>query len=140
MNTPYTGQERVWWSNQGKQEQRDTELSQEPGCLRAEDHIWGVGRYVHMYEQWVENRAGRDQQQAEQALRFAELELWEELLKQNISNAIFDGICFLPHITGINCITDFKERVVLGGGLKSCQHGFLILINVPNFTPAKEKF
>lgn len=85
----------------------------------------------------MENRAGRDQQQAEQALRFAELELWEQLLKQNISNAIFDGICFLPHITGINCITEFKERVVLREELQSCQHGFLILITVPDFTPGQ---
>lgn len=71
----------------------------------------------------MENRAGRDQQQAEQALSSAELELWRKLLEQNTSNAIFDGICFLPHITGINCMTEFKGRVVLGGGLQSCQHG-----------------
>lgn len=32
-----------------------------------------------MYEQGVENRAGRDQQQAEQAFSSAELELWGEL-------------------------------------------------------------
>lgn len=71
-----------------------------------------------MHEQRVENRAGRDQQQAEQALSSAELELWGELLKQNISSVISDSICFLPHITGNNCITEFKGRVVLGGALQ----------------------
>lgn len=119
MNTPYTEQKQLWGTSQAKQEHRDSELSQEPGCLRAEDHIWGAGRYVHMHEQRVENRAGGDQQQAEQALSSAELELWGELLKHNISSVISDSICLLPHITGIICITEFKGRVVLGGGLQS---------------------
>lgn len=93
MNTPYTGEKyirnRYGGLTRQKRSQRDSQLLQEPWCLKAKDHIQGVHMYVcmyvHMSSEWRNGagrqRAGRYRQRAERALSPAELELGWELLK-----------------------------------------------------------